>query len=330
MQLGDARGHRRIQPASNVLCRKSHVCRRISEEDMPRGRHKRPAVQRLFLVLFLIVGLLPRVAAMSMSVASSLAETPPRMPSDGGSSQEEEEDDEVIFARNAVASSSSAAITTSLPRPFDTSLGNNFTQASCPTFFNTFLNDSSFQACHPVSLLLQVKKNPAETNSPRAERNPPGLTNPTDIDLVLPSEQEPKSPRRHAQRLLQRRVAGRLHIPPLLVRRPPALELLRRLRATQSHRHGSVRRLPRLRPAVLGNLPDGPRQQQQQQWRALLCRGARKYLGPDEQLRVLPAARRAAAGGHRHAEWVHGVSARHDGGVQRVQGRQGAAVGCDV
>jgi hypothetical protein len=44
----------------------------------------------------------------------------------------------------------------SLPHPFDTSLGNNFTAPSCPTFFNNFLNSESFNDCLPFSLLLQV------------------------------------------------------------------------------------------------------------------------------------------------------------------------------
>ena len=42
-----------------------------------------------------------------------------------------------------------------LPRPFDTSLGSNFTDTTCPTFFQRFLNDVTFQSCLPVSLLLQ-------------------------------------------------------------------------------------------------------------------------------------------------------------------------------
>ena len=44
----------------------------------------------------------------------------------------------------------------SLPRPFDSSLGNNFTSTTCPTFFNHFLNNQTFKDCLPLSLLLQV------------------------------------------------------------------------------------------------------------------------------------------------------------------------------
>jgi len=43
-----------------------------------------------------------------------------------------------------------------LPRPFDSSLGNNFTSESCPAFFHDFLGDQNFQRCLPLSLLLQV------------------------------------------------------------------------------------------------------------------------------------------------------------------------------
>lgn len=44
-----------------------------------------------------------------------------------------------------------------LPSPFDSSLGNNFTASSCPTFFQTFLGNEAFNKCLPLSLLLQVR-----------------------------------------------------------------------------------------------------------------------------------------------------------------------------
>ena len=50
---------------------------------------------------------------------------------------------------------SATIITTPVPVPFDTSLGSNFTSQSCPDFFNTFLANSTFQSCSPISLLLQ-------------------------------------------------------------------------------------------------------------------------------------------------------------------------------
>lgn len=49
-----------------------------------------------------------------------------------------------------------APISTTLPRPFDSSIGNNFTQQSCPQFFNNFLSNATFQECLPFSMLLQV------------------------------------------------------------------------------------------------------------------------------------------------------------------------------
>lgn len=48
-----------------------------------------------------------------------------------------------------------------LPRPFDTSLGSNFTSASCPNFFSSFLGNSTFTSCLPLSLLLQVSLDPS-------------------------------------------------------------------------------------------------------------------------------------------------------------------------
>jgi len=55
----------------------------------------------------------------------------------------------------------------SLPHPFDSSMGNNFTAPSCPAFFETFLSNDTFNECLPLSLLLQVSNTPI----------PPKLTN---------------------------------------------------------------------------------------------------------------------------------------------------------
>jgi len=46
--------------------------------------------------------------------------------------------------------------TTALPSLFDSTLGNNFTTQSCPNFFQSFLSNTTFQHCLPLSLLLQV------------------------------------------------------------------------------------------------------------------------------------------------------------------------------
>lgn len=59
------------------------------------------------------------------------------------------------------ATSSTATTTTTtaaqsaLPSPFDGGLSNNFTSTTCPTFINNMLADPVFQACYPVSLLIQ-------------------------------------------------------------------------------------------------------------------------------------------------------------------------------
>ncbi|KAL9604030.1 MAG: hypothetical protein Q9219_000792 [cf. Caloplaca sp. 3 TL-2023] len=42
-----------------------------------------------------------------------------------------------------------------LPHPFDTGLGNNYTQPNCPIFINNFLRNDTFISCVPFSLLLQ-------------------------------------------------------------------------------------------------------------------------------------------------------------------------------
>ncbi|KAL8810198.1 MAG: hypothetical protein Q9200_002761 [Gallowayella weberi] len=43
-----------------------------------------------------------------------------------------------------------------LPRPFDSGLGNNYTDENCPKFINSFLRNETFISCLPFSLLLQV------------------------------------------------------------------------------------------------------------------------------------------------------------------------------
>ncbi|EAU37478.1 conserved hypothetical protein [Aspergillus terreus NIH2624] len=42
-----------------------------------------------------------------------------------------------------------------LPTPFDTSISNNFTSKSCPSFFKQFLADSAFTDCYALSCLLR-------------------------------------------------------------------------------------------------------------------------------------------------------------------------------
>lgn len=58
---------------------------------------------------------------------------------------------------SSTTSTSTSEATSPLPSPFDTSLGNNFTAAGCPAFFKSFLSNSTFHDCLPLSLLLQVR-----------------------------------------------------------------------------------------------------------------------------------------------------------------------------
>lgn len=50
-----------------------------------------------------------------------------------------------------------------LPTAFDTSLGGNFTQSSCPEFFAFFLRNESFVGCHPMSFYLKNSQSYFET-----------------------------------------------------------------------------------------------------------------------------------------------------------------------
>lgn len=56
----------------------------------------------------------------------------------------------------ALLTDSGQQLTPSLPTPFDTGVGNNFTTTTCPAFFRSFLSNSDFTTCYPLSLLLQV------------------------------------------------------------------------------------------------------------------------------------------------------------------------------
>jgi len=72
----------------------------------------------------------------------------------------------VDFNENAFVSESLANLVNratgsdsgSQPQPFDTNVGNNFTQPSCQTFFNDFLSNQQFQSCIPFSLLLRTSQ----------------------------------------------------------------------------------------------------------------------------------------------------------------------------
>ncbi|KAL8692474.1 MAG: hypothetical protein Q9218_002510 [Villophora microphyllina] len=58
-------------------------------------------------------------------------------------------------APSSIVTAPDTGSSAALPRPFDTGLGNNYTQPNCPVFINNFLRNDTFTACLPFSLLLQ-------------------------------------------------------------------------------------------------------------------------------------------------------------------------------
>lgn len=55
--------------------------------------------------------------------------------------------------------STAASNSSPLPQPFDGNLASEFTSSSgskCPTFLNSLLASPSFEACYPLSMLIQV------------------------------------------------------------------------------------------------------------------------------------------------------------------------------
>ncbi|KIW42232.1 uncharacterized protein PV06_05796 [Exophiala oligosperma] len=107
------------------------------------------------------------VVTTTVSVPSGSAATispPPPPPPDSAPTTPPSLSDTIATDTNAnlaptlvstSVSPSVTVVTTPLPSPFDTSLGQNFTSSTCPAFFSTFLSNSTFQSCVPVSLLLQ-------------------------------------------------------------------------------------------------------------------------------------------------------------------------------
>jgi hypothetical protein len=99
----------------------------------------------------------------------------------------------IIDAPSATSSISESQIQTassaptSLPRPFDSSIGNNFTEPACPQFFNDFLSNDTFQECLPFSLLLQVSHQPLlPTTTPTSQ--------PQQLTHTTPRPPTPSSP----------------------------------------------------------------------------------------------------------------------------------------
>ena len=103
--------------------------------------------------------------AMAMSGLLFDRSEPPKPPMRLHARQQTSQASTVVPTTTAseATSTSSEALATAeptgeiaLPVPFDSTMGNNFTQPSCPTFFRQFLANDSFQDCMPLSLLLQV------------------------------------------------------------------------------------------------------------------------------------------------------------------------------
>jgi len=138
-----------------------------------------------------------------------------------------------------------SSVPTSLPRPFDSSLGNNFTEPSCPQFFNDFLSNDTFQECLPFSLLLKVS-----SRSFLILPLPETMTNSRNTDIQLFFHSSPISfisyprPRRNMPPPL----IPNLQHPNVHPRHPTLEQSLRQgSRARKPAGNTSVRRLPQLR-----------------------------------------------------------------------------------
>jgi hypothetical protein len=78
-----------------------------------------------------------------------------------------------------------------LPRPFDSSIGTNFTSSTCPDFFNDFLSNQTFNDCLPFSLLLQVSRHLLQDNVHKSDpninhRRPIASSQRLDLSYALP------------------------------------------------------------------------------------------------------------------------------------------------
>jgi hypothetical protein len=214
-----------------------------------------------------------------------------------------------------------SSVPTSLPRPFDSSISsNNFTEPSCPQFFNDFLSSDTFQECLPFSLLLQVSsQNPLPTNKPNATTNPLS----PDLQLLLHRNQVPSLPHPHPRRNLPPPLLPNLQHPNVLPRHPTSLQILRqRPLAGKPTRNASLRRPPRLRHPLRRLLPDLPLD-----GKLLLRRRSFEHVGADVVVHLLPAAwdvltRRDEAGLHALSQGYDvDLCGRRVGQEGRVQGR---------
>ncbi|MCJ1283709.1 hypothetical protein MMC26_003040 [Xylographa opegraphella] len=79
-------------------------------------------------------------------------------------------------ASSSLMTASTVPTNVPLPKPFDSSLGSNFTSSSCPAFFDSFLKNATFTSCLPFSLLLQVRCSSSPPFPPRPTIHNPSLT----------------------------------------------------------------------------------------------------------------------------------------------------------
>ena len=90
------------------------------------------------------------------STAAAVDETETARPSVVGPSDDDKSSTTIGFKPPPTSSPSIPTPTGPLPKPFDGGFGTNYTQQSCPTFLRSMLNNETFSACLPLSLLLQV------------------------------------------------------------------------------------------------------------------------------------------------------------------------------
>ncbi|KAL8852208.1 MAG: hypothetical protein Q9221_002918 [Calogaya cf. arnoldii] len=127
-----------VLPVHNDLYRRQDS---VNTEDSSEGTAKTTADKRLKFSSTSTAK--PAAATFTSAIVPGSSSSP----SPSASSSTSAEPTSIVTAPGAGAS---------LPRPFDTGLGNNYTQDSCPQFINNFLRNETFTSCLPFSLLLQV------------------------------------------------------------------------------------------------------------------------------------------------------------------------------
>lgn len=110
--------------------------------------HSKPSKRQLSRMRFA-----PRQDDSSTAPESTI--TIPALSTTASSGDSEHKTTTTVTATSSLDATATVLATSSLPKPFDTSLGNNFT-STCLPFLNGMLNNQGFEECVPFSLLLQV------------------------------------------------------------------------------------------------------------------------------------------------------------------------------